>query len=396
MERPQPQAGTRASEEDARTADVVPVRVRPTQQGTVYLWTIGVFSLTLLVLGENLVFLLGAFALGCGTVAWFLTRRNLRGLAFERDLPRTTTAGVPTTLTWRVRNVRGAAAVGIEVEDRPARGVKPVCLQVEFPTVPGRSSPSCSTQVIFGRRGVVDLARGGAEAWSRYPLGLFRAVVPVTAPGRITVRPREGRPTATLRERIRGRRPVDTRRRRLWQGDDVIYGVREYREGDDPRRIHWRTTARRGVVAVSEWRAEQGREAVIVLGRGFGAGPVTGADFERAVSAAATLWRLCSREHLQARLVVGRGREPKLGEGGRGIGTGLDALASVRAQGSRSPRSAVRALRDSAVPRTIVYVAAGAEPGLETELAAAAGRGGSWLILRCHDRSVGRWIRGLA
>ena len=46
-------------------------------------------------------------------------------------------------------------------------------------------------------------------------------------------------------------------------------------------------------------------------------------------------------------------------------------------------------------PRTVVYVAAGPEPGIETRLSAAAGRGGTWLLLRAHDASLGRWIRGL-
>ncbi len=44
-------------------------------------------------------------------------------------------------------------------------------------------------------------------------------------------------------------------------------GVREYRPGDSPRRVHWRATARRGAPVVSEWEAGRGSGREIVLDR---------------------------------------------------------------------------------------------------------------------------------
>ena len=183
--------------------------------------------------------------------------------------------------------------------------------------------------------------------------------------------------------------------RKLWRGDDVIYGVREFREGDDPRRIHWRSTARRGALIVSEWRAEQGRQAVLVLGRGVAAGAPAAADFERAVSAAATTWRLLARENLRTSLVLGGRSDIRMEESGRGLEAGLDKLAVVRPQGPRRPRKTLRRLAEQPSPRTVIYVAAGAERGIEREVAAAAGRGGSWIVLRAGDASLARWIQGL-
>jgi len=369
--------------------------VRPTQQGTVYLWTIAVFSVTLLLLGENLVFLLGSLALGCAAVAWFLAGRNLRSVACRRATPRRTAVGAPTALTWEVTNARGTAAVGIEIEDRPARASKPVCLQVEFPSVPGHGTQAVTHSVGFGRRGVVDLSRGEATVASTFPLGLFRASCRVAVSGRLVVRPREGRPTPRLRRLVRGREPAEARQRRLWRGDDVIYGVREYREGDDPRRIHWRSTARKGALVVSEWRAEQGCEAVVVLGRGVGAGPASGADFERAVSTAATVWRLCAQEQVRADLFLGVRKRARLEDDGRGLDAGFELLTRVRAQGGRRPRRALARLAEQTGARTVVYVAAGPERGLERDLAAAAGRGGSWTILRAYDATLESWVLGL-
>ncbi|MDF1700758.1 MAG: DUF58 domain-containing protein, partial [Planctomycetota bacterium] len=304
MEQAAPTPGTKSSSRGGAAPEEV--RVRPTQQGTVYLWTLGVFSMFLLGFKANLAFLLGAFALGCAGVAWALTRRGLAQLRVDRESPRRTRVGVPTPMAWVVHNDGRRTRIGIELEDRPSRGAKPVRILAEVPVVAGGGSERCEGEVVFARRGEVDLGRQPLLIGTRYPLGLFRVSGRVRAPGRILVRPVEGRITPRLRSHVRGRRPIEARQR-LAQGDDVIYGVREYREGDDPRRIHWRTTARRGTLAVSEWRTEEGREAVVVLGRGTGAGTTSVAHFERAVAAAATIWRACIRERLHVTLEFGDG-----------------------------------------------------------------------------------------
>ena len=386
-----------ASDDGARDATPLEgLRVRPTQQGTVYLWTLGTFTTFLLVFTEaHLAFLLGSIVLGCAGVSWFLARSNLRGLTFERSVPRHTRVGAPTPITWTVRSTRRASALGVEIEDRPSRGSRPIRLEAEFPVVAAGQQVAVRAEVRFARRGLVDLGETPAEVWSRVPLGLFRAAGRVRGGGVLLVRPREGRVTPRLQERLRGRR-ARAAQRRLHRGQDVIYGVREFREGDDPRRIHWRTTARRGTVTVSEWRAEHGREAVIVLGRGTGAGGRATDDFERAVSAVASIWRACIHAGLHAQLVLGDGRPVVAGEGHRGLGAGLDALARVPPQGNRKPRRALRRMAEASTPRTVVYVSAGRETGLEADVAAAAGRGGEALVIRAQPRALARWVGGLA
>ena len=373
------------------------IRVQPTQQGIVYIWTIAIFSGVLWWQGENLVFLLGTLALGCGAVAWFLARGNLRRLSFVRETALRTQAGVPTTLSWTVSTEGRRPAVGVEIEDRPARGIRPACLQLDVPVVPVDAPVRCETQVVFGRRGRLDLGGQALQVSSRYPLGLFLASSRVFLRGSILVRAREGRVTPALRTFLRGRAHADALRSRLWQGDDVIYGVREYREGDDPRRIHWRSTARRGTTVISEWRAEHGDETVLVLGRSLGAGQPAAAAFERAVSTAATAWRDCARQNLRARLVLGAGREYQLGPSGRGLEAGLDALALASPRGRRNPRAVLR--RWGARPdarRTVLYIGTGQEPGIDAECKAAAGRGGSHMQIRADLRSLLRWVRGVA
>jgi uncharacterized protein (DUF58 family) len=266
---------------------------------------------------------------------------------------------------------------------------------VEVDAVAPGAVAACETDLTFHRRGLATLASVALS--TRYPLGLFRTSSRCPATASVLVRPREGRPTALLRGRVVDRSPEPAARTAARAGDDALYGVREFREGDDPRRVHWRTTARRGTTTVTEWRSEAGRHVVVVLGRGVGAGARAARAFERAVSVVATVWRLVHRERLPATLALGgagaAGDLPASGR--RGLERGLDRLARVAPQGGRRPLDALDRLARRGGTRCVVYVGAGPEPGLPRRLAAAAGRGGQALHLRCDEPGISRWVRGL-
>jgi uncharacterized protein (DUF58 family) len=77
-----------------------------------------------------------------------------------------------------------------------------------------------------------------------------------------------------------------------------FFGLREFRQGDDPRDIHWRTSARRGAPFVRELEEDEGQEVCLVLDNGHnGDSPGTAvpltpgedAAFEAMVSLAASL-----------------------------------------------------------------------------------------------------------
>jgi uncharacterized protein (DUF58 family) len=109
--------------------------------------------------------------------------------------------------------------------------------------------------------------------------------------------------------------------------------TREYRHGDDLRRIHWRTTARRGELSVRrEEQPWQSRGAVIldtrtVAHRGDGAA----SSFEWAVSAAASVAIHLSRSGFTLRLVTDTGRElSSAGQSTTGFGQAVvDELAVI-------------------------------------------------------------------
>ncbi|MCO5967228.1 DUF58 domain-containing protein [Actinoallomurus soli] len=128
--------------------------------------------------------------------------------------------------------------------------------------------------------------------------------------------------------------------------DDVT--PREYRHGDDLRRVHWRSTARRGELMVRREEQQWQTSGTLFLDTRrtahWGNGP--GASFEQAVSAAASIGLRLGREGLGLRYVTDEG--VALAPSATFEGTLLDLLAVVRTSRGRSLRPGLAAVRETA------------------------------------------------
>jgi uncharacterized protein (DUF58 family) len=145
----------------------------------------------------------------------------------------------------------------------------------------------------------------------------------------------------------------ESRSRSLASAGEDDAGTREYRQGDDLRRVHWRSTARLGQLMVRrEEQPWQARCTVLLDTRSTahgGEGP--GSSFEWAVSAAASVAVHLVRHGYFVRLVTdtgaafGGGDQTLDGRGGDVEGALLDALAVVDTSSNTSLRDASASLR---------------------------------------------------
>ena len=122
----------------------------------------------------------------------------------------------------------------------------------------------------------------------------------------------------------------DSRARSVAVHGEDDAATREYRMGDDLRRVHWKSTARTGELMVRREEQPWESRATVVLdtraGGHRGEGPT--ASFEWAVSAAASIAVHLREAGYKLRLVTGNGADVGATEAG-GEGLLLDHLADV-------------------------------------------------------------------
>ncbi|ETK36386.1 DUF58 domain-containing protein [Microbispora corallina] len=148
----------------------------------------------------------------------------------------------------------------------------------------------------------------------------------------------------------------DSRTRSVAAAGDDDVAPREYRQGDDLRRVHWRSTARHGELMVRrEEQQWQSRGALLLDTRRHahrGDGPRS--SFEAAVSAAASIGVHLSHEGLGLRLVTDQGAQ-HLSDTGQSWSL-LDALSVVRQSSARSLEHGIAALRQGTGEGLVIAV----------------------------------------
>jgi len=173
-----------------------------------------------------------------------------------------------------------------------------------LPVGPMASGGFTSTgyQLMASGRGIVRL--GPLVVENRDPLGMARARTQLLDVDEVFVAPRSYLlDMPQLGQGVLGAQLLALARR-LGPGD--FHGLREYVDGDEPRSIHWKASARSEVLLVKEHTTEGLRRCTIVLDSG--AETYHDEDgFERAVTAAASLVHSADRAGLSTRFVTAGG-----------------------------------------------------------------------------------------
>jgi len=205
-----------------------------------------------------------------------------------------------------------------------------------FLTVCGRDTQR-SHRVLCERRGVFRMS--DVVVACAYPFGLVNMKRSwAVEPAAITVYPRTypvsrfDLPTASHRTSGELERPAPS------VGQELFRETRDYRSGDNPRHIHWRSSARHGRLIVKQFDAIATSETWIVLDLDPGNHAGQGEDhsFERAVEIAASIAAHLIRSGLRCGIAGGlREDGPVLmlppAAGGAHLQAVMAALAGVQA-----------------------------------------------------------------
>jgi uncharacterized protein (DUF58 family) len=285
--------------------------LRLTGRGSLFLAATFAIAIAAAASESNHLVLLSALLAGVFVATAALTLLGSRKLELSRTLPDAVHAHDTFEFTVSVRNPKRltpAFALSIEerltLDGRAAASQKgPVRLVV---APPGEAREAGSEATAF-RRGQARFEP--AAITTSFPPGLVTCRVEVAAPGEILIYPRQG----TMERRVLDPHLSRVEHPDLFPtatsaGDDEFAGLREYRPGDNPRRIHWKMLARSPEkLFVREYEDARAREAVILLETLVPAGARDArraSRLERAISFSAALAEVLLASNYSVRFVA--------------------------------------------------------------------------------------------
>lgn len=270
---------------------------------------------------QNLFFLLLVFlaVLGAGGVWW--TLRNARGVAGAIAEVAPFPAGASATFTAHLSAPRGShTQFRVTLEIATQTGI----VRATTPVAAIDGSADVAGDLAALPRGLHAVKSAWIE--TTYPFGILRVRRALDVPAEVVVHPAPselhcapGRGLAGLAGAAGG------------AGADQPSGLRDWRDGDEVRNIHWRATARRGRPVITERDALAGDGLEIVIDRRCAAD-----ELEGALSTAAALV-LAARDMKERLTVHTQGVSQTFGPGHAAFGECLRLLAAADALAANGP-----------------------------------------------------------
>lgn len=281
-------------------------RMAVTREGLAYIGIMSVMFIGSILGRTNMLMFVFAMMIGPWVLNGWIAFSMLRRTSAKRTLPRRAMAGEMVSVEIEVVNQKWLLSSWLlAARDRVVHARDQFQAAALFVRIPARQSRRGHYFVRFSQRG--EYSFGPVELTTHFPLGLIERGLVCPEAGRLIVHPQVGRMTARWRSDLwNATELAEQRQMRAGLFDDEFQRIREYRTGDNPKAIHWRTTARRGELMVREFQQTRDRDLILLVELWQPALPAA-ADLDRvelAVSFAASVLYENLRQSREARLRI--------------------------------------------------------------------------------------------
>ncbi len=339
-------------------------RVFIPKEGLVYLVIMIVLFVGSLLGHTNMLMLVFAMLAGPFVINGWTTHAMLRRSQITRNVPRRVMCGELFAVELTLVNLQSWFPLWMLQARDTVAGVGEILEPMNlFITVPPGGRQTGHYTLRLRRRGEYHF--GPLRLSSRFPLGLIERGQLFPTPDRVLVYPKIGRLTRSAQRQLLGSAELTSERRaRSGVFHDEFHHLREYRAGDNPRAIHWRTSARRGALILREFEQNREQHLCLLIDLWQPSSGVTADDRERtewALSLAATICLEQRRLARDSRLsLYGDGRLTLAWEGratAASLETLLDELALIQAGPAEHTRELWdRAWHSSAISSRFVVI----------------------------------------
>lgn len=250
------------------SGDAPRYRYRLNRLGVHFLFVGGFAMLGGALRGFNLLLILAGGLTAALLVQWRWSKASVERLTIRRRLPAEAFAGKPFRVRFRlVNHARLLPSWLLRVDDElaPADGGGPATIATTpVAVVPPGGSRTPAYDCLVRRRGRYRL--GPATVASSFPLCLMTAQLWDDRRVELDVFPRILELRRGWQKRLLTRTEgAVTSARRSGPVEGEFFGLREWRSGDHPRLIHWRTTARIGEPAVRQFERQRRFDVCLLL-----------------------------------------------------------------------------------------------------------------------------------
>jgi uncharacterized protein (DUF58 family) len=217
----------------------------------------------------NLLVALAGLMVATLLIHYQLIVRTLAGLDLERLIPPRICVGDALEVEITVsRHARCGTLFALQYLEQirriqPASNNPPAQASLFFSEIKQQTSVTQRYACSLTQRGVYRFSK--AELQCRYPFGLLEGICPLELNDQLVVCPRMGTLNRSWHELINAEHAGQERsrhRRGLLEAE--FYALREWRNGDSRRWIHWRTSAKLGKLSVRQFEERDSYDLALV------------------------------------------------------------------------------------------------------------------------------------
>ena len=295
--------------------------MKPSREGKRFILSIFLIAVAALNTGNNLIYLIFSMMLSIFILSVIILMINMNGLVLEvsqsQPLFANSRGSLDITLSNRKKKIP-SYSIKVRMSDENMR-------EAYFAEVPHVSSVSDPVPVVYKKRGMYGYGDFFIE--SSFPFVFFSKKILSKITGGVIVYPEIGVSDKIISEMIREgyEKPASSTRKA-----DEFAMIREFRYGDDWRKIHWKASAKTAKTMVMEYAVDEPRKLTIILDNLMPSDPES---FEKAVSMAASISDRFLKEGFFVRLITCRKVIP-FGSGREHLFKILDILAVIEGQNS--------------------------------------------------------------
>jgi uncharacterized protein (DUF58 family) len=199
----------------------------------------------------NLLFGMFGLMIGILLVSGVISRVVLRKLRVHREVPDHGEVGRPMSVTYEFRNDKRFWP-SLSVSLAELDGVEGFTKQPQAYLLHSAAgmAASVATEVVPKRRGVHEFDR--YQLGTSFPFGFVKRAVGNCRRDSVLILPAMAQVSPKVLAMCRSAEKTGASMRPRPGGTDEFYGVKEFRNGDNPRLIYWRRSARTGVLVSKE------------------------------------------------------------------------------------------------------------------------------------------------